>query len=118
MSASQEIYGGLAWIGRTEAKVFFVVVLSFYVLFTIIFLVQLFSALHILRNTNNYSAKQVQDAQRKKNALLIAFLIITFIFGVLLFLAYWFMKETQKNKQAAAAAGALDVLDDFRGFRL
>jgi hypothetical protein len=114
MSASQEVYSGLSWVGRTEAKVFFIMMIAFYVLITCIILYQLFSNLHIVWNKNNYTLSQVEKAKQNVNQTIVAFLIISLIFGIIIFATYWNMKMTEKSKQYAAASGLVDVISDLR----
>lgn len=107
-------YNGLVSVGRIQAKIFFVMVVLFFILFLIIWIVQFFSALNITRNSNNYSTSQKNKAKQKRNALLLVFIIVTLVFSVVLYLSYVNMIEAEKSKQYAAATGLLDVVQDVR----
>lgn len=115
MSATEEVYGGLSWVGRTQAKIFFILIIVFFVFVTALILFQLFSSLRILRNKNNYSATQITDAKQRLSKTLATLLITSIIFGILIFVSYLNLKETEQSKQYAAATGLLDVISDIQG---
>ena len=117
MSAAQEIYGGLSWWGRMQAKIFFGVVVVFSILITVLLLVQLFSNVRVLLNKNKYTATQVQQARKKISNTLAGLLFTTIFFGILLALTYFNMKETEKSKQYAAATGAIELFNELIGQR-
>jgi len=112
MSAAQEAFTGLSWIGKMEAKITFYVLLAISFLIALIFIASIISQIMAIRSKTATETEK-HSAKEKLFNLVKTMVVMLLIFGIILTFAYLNMMETQKSKVYAATAGAADLIGDL-----